>query len=64
LACKDRRDTYRHTGSWIGLVKYAVERDAVAMVNIPSSRKTGADADVQNLIGGIHRHTGDRINLV
>jgi hypothetical protein len=36
-------------------MKYAVEMGSDAMIYIPSVIKTGSS--IQNLIGGIHRHT-------
>jgi hypothetical protein len=36
-------------------MKYAVEMGSVAMIYVPSFRKTGSG--IQKLTGGIHRHT-------
>jgi hypothetical protein len=41
-------------------MKYAVEMGSDAMIYIPSFIKI--DSDIQNLIGGIHRHT-DRMEI-
>jgi hypothetical protein len=54
--------TYRHTDSWEGFMKYAVEMGSGAVIYISSFIKAGSG--IQMLIGGIYREHGDCISLL